>query len=49
LLTAFPDGTPVLRVTLDQAIGRIGSATQSGWSRQDNSAMPVINDDAVPY
>ena len=49
LLTAFPDGTPVLRVTLDQAIARIGSATQSGWSRQDNSAMPMIKDDAVPY
>ena len=49
LLTAFPSGTPVLRVTLDQAIARVSQSAQSGWSVADNSAMPPMDEDAVPY
>jgi ATP-dependent DNA helicase DinG len=46
LLTAFPDGTPVLRVTLDQAIARVAAASQSSFPESDNCAMPTCNTEA---
>ncbi len=58
LLTAFPDGTPVLRVTLDQAIARVAAQpqgpvpasagqAQSGWYGRNNSAMPTSDEDVA--
>lgn len=58
LLTAFPDRTPVLRVTLDQAIARVAAhpptpaqdtarAAQSRFQGAHISAMPALNDDAT--
>lgn len=47
LLTAFPAGTPVLRVTLDDAIARVAAATQSRFHDHDISAMPAPSDGAA--
>jgi ATP-dependent DNA helicase DinG len=39
LLSAFPPGTPVQRVTLDQALQRLGAGVVGGQSRPEQGAL----------
>jgi ATP-dependent DNA helicase DinG len=48
LLTAFPQGTPIHRVTLDEAVGRIKSGLSSAANMgQGNDEL--IADEDIPF
>jgi ATP-dependent DNA helicase DinG len=48
LLTAFPQGTPIHRVTLDEAVRRIKSGLSSATNmRQGNDEL--IADEDIPF
>jgi len=48
LLTAFPPGTPVLRVTLDEALQRLAaSASSPEGARQSRPGEDVLTDEAA--
>lgn len=52
LLSAFPDGTPVLRLTLDEALARVAAGPPTGLGESSASARDVevsVNPQDLPY
>ena len=52
LLSAFPDGTPVLRLTLDEALARVAAGPPTGLGESSASAPDVevsVNPQDLPY